>query len=233
MWEARKDDGPRMQGENQVSGVLEAFQGLVTQFGLPGVFVISVLGSVVPFVPLPYLLVIVLLSGTQNPLLLGLAAGAGGAIGKLTSYFLGRFGYAAAGKETRGSLDTLHSILAKYGALGVFIFAVSPLPDDVYVIPMGIIRLPFWKFFAADLAGKVVLSVGVAYLGRAYFASASSLLGDSLAVTAGAAVATVVVSALVMRADWALAVDIARRDGMKGLAANFWAILRLRRRGKN
>lgn len=193
-----------------MSGVVEAFESIVTQFGYPGVFFISVLGSVVPFVPLPYLVVVVLLSGSQNPLLLGLAAGAGGALGKVTSYFLGRFGYGVVGQKERGNLDALHGVLAKYGALGVFLFAVTPLPDDLYVIPMGVIRLPFWKFFAADLAGKVVLSVGVAYLGRAYFSSLDLLSGDSVAVTVAAAILTVVVSLLLMKVDWAKVLGITR-----------------------
>ncbi len=210
-----------------MSGVVEAFESLATQYGYFGIFVISLLGSVVPFVPMPYLVVVVLLSQSQDPLLLGLAAGAGGALGKLTSYFLGRFGYLAAGSETKGNLDALHSVLARYGALGVFVFAVTPLPDDVYVIPMGIVRLPFWRFLAANLAGKVVLSVAVAYFGRAYFATMNSLLGDSLVVMVAAAALTVVLSLLIMRADWVSAIEIARTKGVRGLVANAREILRL------
>lgn len=189
------------------------------------------MGSAIPFVPLPYLLVVVLLSETQDPLLLGLAAGAGGAIGKLTSYVLGRWGYLASGQGTRGNIDALHDVLAKYGALGVFIFAVTPLPDDIYVIPMGIIRLPFWRFFAADLAGKLVLSTGVAYLGRAYFSSITSFAGDSLPVIAAAIGATVVLSMVVMKADWVLAVRAAQQGGLRGVAKSLPEVLRLRRRG--
>jgi membrane protein YqaA with SNARE-associated domain len=125
--------------------------------------VISVLGSAIPFVPLPYLAVVVLLSGTYDPLLLGLVAGAGGALGKVTSYLLGRAGYLVVGNKTRRSLNALHDVLVKYGMLGVFVFSATPLPDDVYVIPMGIVRLPFLRFFVANLAGKVLLSVAVAY----------------------------------------------------------------------
>ncbi len=210
-----------------MSGVAETFESLASQFGYLGIFAISVLGSVIPFIPLPYLIVVVLLSQSQDPLLLGIVAGAGGALGKLTSYFLGRFGYLAVGKETKGNLDTLHSVLAKYGALGVFVFAVTPLPDDIYIVPMGMIRLPFWRFFAADLAGKVVLSVGVAYFGRAYFSSVDSLFGDSLGVIVAAAAVTVVLSVVIMRADWALAMRIAQTRGIRGLVAGAREILRL------
>lgn len=183
----------------------------------------------VPFVPLPYLLVVVLLSGNLNPLLLGLAAGAGGAIGKVTSYLLGRFGYRVAGNATQENIDALHGVLSRYGALGVFVFSVTPLPDDVYVIPMGIIRLPFWRFFIANLAGKVVLSVAVAYLGRQYLASLSVVLGDSLLAMAEVVIVTVALSLLVMKADWVSAVKILRTRGIRGLVVSLPDILRLRR----
>lgn len=208
-------------------GVLEA---IASQFGYSGVFAISALGSAVPFLPVPYLLVVVLLSGTQNPLLLGLAAGAGGAVGKVTSYFVGRFGYSAAGSGTKENVDALHDVVERYGALGVFIFAVSPLPDDAYVIPMGIARLPFWRFFAANLAGKLVLSVGVAYLGSAYFGYFGSVAGNSLPATAAAIVLTVILSVVLMKADWGVAVRAAREGGAGEVLTKLPEILGLKRK---
>lgn len=91
--------------------------GFAGQFGHFGVFVASLLGSAIPFVPLPYLVIVVLLSETPSPLLLGLTAGAGAALGKLTSCFLGRFGYLAANRQTRDNMDVLHSVMRRYGAL--------------------------------------------------------------------------------------------------------------------
>ncbi len=210
-----------------MSGVVEALGTFANQFGYPGIFAVSLLGSVVPFVPLPYLVIVVLLSETQNPLLLGLAAGVGGALGKLTSYFLGRFGYLAVGRQTQENLDVLHDVMTRYGAFGVFVFSVTPLPDDVYLIPMGIVRLPFWRFFLANLAGKIVLSTLVAYLGRAYLGSLESVMGDSIVAIASAAILTVLVSVLLMRADWVLAVRIAKSEGTRGLLLGMRRILRL------
>ncbi len=210
--------------------MVEGLGAFATQFGYPGIFAISVLGSIVPFVPLPYLVVVVLLSGTHDPLLLGLVAGIGGALGKLTSYFLGRFGYLVAADKTKSNLDELHAVLAKYGALGVFLFAVTPLPDDVYLIPMGIVRLPFWRFLIADLAGKIVLSVGVAYLGRAYLSSIQFFMGDSITVTLVAVILTVMLTLLMMRADWAMAIQVARTRGIRGTVEALPEILRLRKK---
>ncbi len=219
-----------MAGAGTLSSPVDFLQSVATQFGYPGVFLISVLGSVLPFVPVPYLVVVVLLSGTMDPLLLGVTAGVGGALGKLTSYFLGRLGYLATAKETKENLDVLHGVLSRYGALGVFVFAATPLPDDIYVIPMGIVRLPFWRFFFANLAGKVVLSVGVAYLGRSYLSSFQSLGGDSIVMTLIAVAVTAVLSLLLLRADWGLAIETTRKKGVGAAIASLPEILRLRKR---
>jgi membrane protein YqaA with SNARE-associated domain len=203
-------------------------QGLAAQYGYPGVFAISLAGSAIPFIPLPYLAVVVLLSESKDPLLLGLIAGAGGAIGKLTSYVLGRLGYLAMGKSTQRNLDAIQGVMAKYGTLGVFVFAVTPLPDDVYVIPMGIARLSFWRFFAANLAGKIVLSVLVAYLGRAYLSTLSAFLGgESFPLLVLAVASTAAITFVMTRCDWALAVEVARAKGLRGLLSNMRQILRL------
>ena len=217
-----------------MSAPIEFLQGLAAQYGYFGVFVASVFGSAIPFVPLPYLAIVVLLSGTQNPLVLGLVAGTGAALGKITSYILGRLGYLAAGEKTKRNLNAIHAVSPKYGMLGVFVFSVTPLPDDVYVIPMGIVRLPFWRFFIASLAGKVLLSVIVAYLGRAYFsASALFLDGGLLPVLVFAAAATLTLSIVIVRSDWILAVEIARTKGLRALMANLRRILRLRETRKD
>lgn len=176
----------------------------------------------------------VLLSGTQDPLMLGLVAGAGGALGEVTSYFLGRFGYLMVRDETRGNLNALHDVLLKYGMLGVFVFSLTPLPDDVYVIPMGIIRLPFWRFFIANLSGKVLLSVSVAYVGRTYFSVLELFLGgESILVTAFAVGATALLSIVIMRADWISAVEIAHANGLRAPLARLPEILRLRKKNAN
>ncbi len=176
---------------------------LAIHYGYLGVFTTALLGSVVPFLPIPYLIVVVVLSNYLNPLALGIAAGLGGAIGKTTSYFLGRAGYLVSKTQTKKNMDALRSIAGKYGDLGVFIFAATPLPDDVCFVPIGVVRFPFWRFLLANAAGKLVLAIAVAYSGRAYFNVARILLGESNWVaTIAIMVVTVVATILLLRVDW-------------------------------
>ncbi len=88
-------------------------------------------------------------------------------------------------------------------------------------------RLPFWQFFIANLAGKVTLGVLVAYLSRTYF---SFLLGgESLPVLVGEIAATVLLSVILLKADWALALTRLREGGIRRLARSLPAVLRIRK----
>jgi len=210
-----------------LSSLSEYLAAFALQYGYPGVFLVSALGSSVPFLPLPYLVVVVILSNTLNPLWLGILAGLGGALGKVTSYLLGRSGYLLTGESSKKNLDVLHGFVSKYGPIGVFIFAVTPLPDDLYIVPMGIMRLPFWQFFIANLAGKVTLGILVAYLSREYF---SFLLGgESLPILVGEIAATILFSFILLKADWVLALTRLREGGVLGLLRSLPVILRIRK----
>lgn len=184
-------------------------------------FVVSLLGSVLPFVPIPYLFVVVLLSDTVDPLLLGIVSGLGGSLGKITSYALGRMGYRFLGETRQRRMDALREIIGKYGVIGVFVFALTPLPDDVYIIPAGMVRLNFWRFLIANTLGKIILATLVAVLGRTYFEYARILLGESTWITTGLAVlAMVIITVILLRTDWETMLQTLKKSGWKGVLQN-------------
>ena len=53
----------------------------------------------------------------------------------------------------------------KRGPAIIFIFALTPLPDDVVGVVCGAIKYDVKKFFLATLAGKIILHVALAYAG--------------------------------------------------------------------
>ncbi|MEM4573296.1 MAG: VTT domain-containing protein [Candidatus Caldarchaeum sp.] len=196
-------------------------QSLALTYGPAGVFLVSLLGSVLPFVPIPYLFVVVLLSDTVDPLLLGIVSGLGGSLGKITSYALGRMGYRFLGETRQRRMDALREIIGKYGVIGVFVFALTPLPDDVYIIPAGMVRLNFWRFLIANTLGKIILATLVAVLGRTYFEYARILLGESTWITTGLAVlAMVIITVILLRTDWETMLQTLKKSGWKGVLQN-------------
>uniref|UniRef100_A0A7J3G4Z5 VTT domain-containing protein n=1 Tax=Caldiarchaeum subterraneum TaxID=311458 RepID=A0A7J3G4Z5_CALS0 len=195
---------------------------IAVTYGPLGVFAVSLLGSILPFVPVPYLIVVVLLSDTVNPFILGFAAGIGGSIGKITSYIIGRLGYRLLSAEKKKSMDTLREVIGKYGDIGVFIFALTPLPDDVYIIPAGMVKLSFWRFLLANTAGKILLAILVALLGRTYFEYTKLLLGDvSWLSTVLATLAMITITVILRTTDGDKLLKTLKESGWRGILRNY------------
>ncbi|TLX98558.1 MAG: hypothetical protein E6K96_00200 [Thaumarchaeota archaeon] len=201
--------------------VTSVLTDLALRYGYVGVFATTLLGSVVPFFPFPNLFVVVLLSNFLDPPQLGVLAGIGGSIGKVTSYLLGRSGYGLPKTETRSNLDLVRSFLGRYGTLGIFILAATPLRDEVYAIPMGMLNFPFWRFLLANTLGKIILYTAVAYLGRFFLATLAIFLGeDEVIATVLAFIFTIATTVLLRRANWKLALEVYRKSGLRGVISS-------------
>ena len=61
----------------------------INTFGYFGVFLISMIGSGVGIIPLPSFVVVIAAGAILDPILVGLAAGFGAAVGELVAYVVG------------------------------------------------------------------------------------------------------------------------------------------------
>ena len=154
--------------------VAEFLLGLVTAFGYLGVFVSSVIGSATVILPMPLFLLIFTAGAFLNPFLVGIIAGVGSAIGELVGYAVG-FGSRKLLEKKKKTIKKkglgywLHKgqewMHRRGGFFVIFIFALTPLPDDVIGIICGSIKYDLKKFFLAVVLGKILLSLGLAYAG--------------------------------------------------------------------
>jgi len=149
--------------------MIEFLIGL-SSLGYPGIFFASLLGSASVIFPMPTFIIIFTSGAIFNPLLVGIIAGIGSAIGELVSYGIGFGGRKLLGKRIRIKerkwLSRGKKWLRSYGGFFlVFVFAATPLPDDVIGIICGSIRYDIKKFFVACMLGKVLLSLILAYGG--------------------------------------------------------------------
>ncbi len=202
--------------------ILESFYELIdlfTSYGYFGSFIISLMGSLIPFLPLPYLFPIVLLSMKLDPLLLGVLSGLGGSLGKVTSYVAGRFWRRFASQTSKKNLDFFRFAVNKYGAIAVFLFALTPLPDDVIYIPMGLIGYGFLKFMLANCAGKIILAIFVAYIGRYYKELMDMFIGESMSIVSVLIAVMIMIffSIVLFKIDWQEFIIIFRQKGWKGV----------------
>jgi len=192
------------------------------QLGLTGVFLISFLGSIIPFLPLPYLAIVVILSQEYSNIdliFLGLSAGIGGGIGKLTTYFIGRALNLKLSEKKKAELKIFSSLIKKYGTLGVFIFALTPLPDDVLYFPLGLAKFSFLRFFIPNLIGKTILAIFVAMLGHYYFEIAKNFFGESESILINLIAISfmIIITIFLLKIKWSKVYEIVQKEGICGL----------------
>jgi membrane protein DedA with SNARE-associated domain len=149
------------------------------QFGYLGVFIISFIGSVSVIFPIPYTLVIFVLGSMLDPVFVALSGGLGAALGEFSGYILGYYGRTAVGKERRRKMDYMVKLFGRYGPVAIFLFAFTPLPDDLLFIPLGIMRYPFLKAFVPALLGKTLMTFILAFSGQQSIELIKTLFGET------------------------------------------------------
>lgn len=202
------------------------FIGEIIKLEYAGIFIISLIVSSIPFLPLPYLILVVITASKYEYFELFiycLMAGLGGSIGKLTTYYLGRTTNLALSKEKKKELEFFRKIARKYGTIGVFIFAITPLPDDILYFPLGVGKFDFKRFFIANMLGKILLVMIVGFLSKTYYDTAKSIAGESLnlQITIIAIIFAIILTILLLKINWYNVYTILEKEGVKGLIKNF------------
>ena len=176
---------------------------LVGSYGYAGAFLISIFGNFTIFFPVPFTITIYAFGATLDPLLLGVVCGLGSTIGEFTAYLVGRGGRELIDERYGRRLEGAKMLVQRYGMLVIFLFAALPLPDDLILIPLGMLKYSLRKALAAAFLGKVVMCVTVAYAGRFSFVLVRDLFESGGAL---GGVASIVLLALLLVAmikiDW-------------------------------
>jgi membrane protein DedA with SNARE-associated domain len=150
---------------------------IFNSFGYAGIFLVSFVGSIIPFVPIPYfpILIIAAIDEQLDPNFISISSAVGAVIAKLIIFYMGYYGRKALNKETKKRMYPLQLLLAKYGWIGAFVAALTPIPDDIVFIPLGLARYSPWKFAIATFGGKLILNEIIVfssiYFGKAFLDS--------------------------------------------------------------
>lgn len=137
------------------------------------VFVVFLIANLSLIIPIPITTPVIaaaVIAG--NPLLVGLAAAAGGSIGEIGGYLVGRLSHNVLMKDNfmcrvnqRFCASSLKKDVEKYGPIGIGILAAQPIiPFDIGGIVAGSIKMSFGRFYVALLIGRTVKYVMFAYL---------------------------------------------------------------------
>jgi membrane protein YqaA with SNARE-associated domain len=126
-------------------------------WGYIGAFVISLIASATIVLPAPGLAIVIAMGAALDPVLLGVVAGVGSALGELTGYIAGSTGRALIPEERTRQIDTLQRLTRKYGAVLLFVLAAIPFPlFDFAGIVAGMLKMRVWTFLIAVALGKSI-----------------------------------------------------------------------------
>jgi membrane protein DedA with SNARE-associated domain len=128
--------------------------------GYVGLFTISFVGSVIPFIPVPFFVFLTVMSADPSfdPHILALTTTIGATAGKLIIFYASYYGRRVLSKESKHKMLPLQKIVARYGWLASFIAASTPVPDDLVYIPLGLSKYNPLLFLISTLGGKAVIS---------------------------------------------------------------------------
>lgn len=190
-------------------------KSLALQYGYFGIFIISLIGALSIFFPIPYTVIIFTLGALKveeawvfEPLLIAVAASLGSAIGEFSGYLLGFGGRKVISERYKKKMEFLVKVFNRFGPITIFLFALTPLPDDLLFIPMGVMRYSFIKAFIPALVGKFCMNLIVAYSGRFSIQIIKDIFGvesDWISAVIGmvlAIVLLIIVFIVMFKVDW-------------------------------
>jgi uncharacterized membrane protein YdjX (TVP38/TMEM64 family) len=150
VWLTSDPDRARM-----VEGLIRSPIGLIVLFGL------AALSTATLILPAPGLALTAIAGTAGDPVVVGLVAGLGQAVGELTGYAAGWSGRTFL--PDNPAVIRLRGWLQRRGMLVIFVLAVVPNPVfDVAGIAAGVLRMPVLRYLAAAASGKVIKNVIVA-----------------------------------------------------------------------
>jgi len=204
------------QGEwaQQLSQWLE---NLALQYGYLGIFALSFLGAASIIFPVPYTLVIFYLGSLRifNPFLIAVSGGAGSALGEFFGYLLGYYGRTVLSKERQRKIDYIVKVFNRYGAIAIFIFALTPLPDDLLFVPLGVMHYNFVKAFIPCFTGKILMCLILAYGGYLSIDVIERFMGEEggYMTIIASAVLLIIILILMFKIDWEKMLPLEEKKG--------------------
>lgn len=141
----------------------------LSAYGYAGAFFVAMLSSATIIFPAPGWAAVIAMSAYLDPVLLGMAAGTGAAIGELTGYVAGEGARDLLNSRVKETKN-IEEFVRRYGMLAIFVLAFLPNPIfDIAGVVAGGMRMPWWRFLISCAAGRVLRYVLLAMLGAFTF----------------------------------------------------------------
>jgi membrane protein YqaA with SNARE-associated domain len=140
---------------------------LFLSLGYVGVFLLTMTCSATLFLPVPSWGAVTVAGSFLNPVLLGLAAGAGAATGEMTGYLAGRGGRLVLGEQSNGLFGRVRTLMDRHGFLTLFLLSAIPNPlFDVAGLTAGSLGFSPIRYWLAVSLGKSIVYITLALAGQ-------------------------------------------------------------------
>ena len=99
-------------------------------------------------------------------------------------------------------------LFKRFGPVIIFVFALTPLPDDLLFIPLGVMRYSVVAAFIPAFLGKFLSNLIIAYAGRLSLQIISDIFGiegEGMSFLIGTVIAVVlliVIFVIMFKVDW-------------------------------
>lgn len=135
-------------------------------WGYVGAFIISMIASATIILPAPGIAVVMAMGTALDPVLLGIVAGLGSAIGELSGYFVGASGRVLIPSHQREQFERLHRLTDRYGAQLLLVLSAIPFPlFDFAGIIAGMLKIRIATFISMVAVGKSIKYIIMILLG--------------------------------------------------------------------
>lgn len=155
-----------------IAAIVLLFSGQIEEFGdwgYLGAFIISLMGSATILIPVPSWAVVVGLGKVLDPLLLGIVAGTGSAIGELTAYLFGN-GVAAITIRKRKDFQKYQEWIKKNDLWAIFLLSFLPNPlFDLAGLAAGAAKVHWLRFVVVCAVGRILRFILFGYAGFLIF----------------------------------------------------------------
>ena len=186
--------------------MFEWMMDFITQYGYAGIFIVMLLLNAVPFLMPPNWLVVALFGAAfpdMNPIFLGMASALGTSLGRMEVYVIGRGASRLMRQERRAGLTTIGQMIGnKGGIIAAFIFGSTPLPDDLLIVNLAIMRYNLGRLFVGYFLGKLWSHIAAIYLFKISAHSIGDILGQNLYGIIVMAVSSIAFTVGALLIDW-------------------------------
>jgi membrane protein DedA with SNARE-associated domain len=195
-----------------INEILPFFDFGYEEYGYIGILIITFFASIILFIPVPYFPVLFTAGINQNlnPHLVALSSAVGAVIAKLIIFYVSYYGRnVILSSKAKKRMLPLQRLLSKYGWPGAFAAALTPIPDDLVYIPLGLAKYNPAKFVIATFTGKFILNefivFGSVFLGRPVVEILTAESTDPVYLYIGVGVSISIVILIIflyLRIDW-------------------------------